>query len=106
VKDVSRVIHDLLQSAVRVRDGLGATAESKTLAEVVATFVAVVAISTHDSGLDRYSLTWHQTFDTGPHRGDDAGCLVAQNEWSLESEVAVLAIGIIVYWRRIGELFD
>jgi hypothetical protein len=88
-----------------VREGLGTTAESESLAEVVATLVAVVAVSTHDAGLDRYSLTWRKTFDTGGDRGNDSGCLVAQNEWGLESEVAVLAIAIIVHWRGIEGLF-
>lgn len=98
MEDVGWVVHVLLEGSIEVREGLSATSEPKTLAKVVTTLGAVAAVVAHNAGLDGYSLANKEILNTRTNRGHDAGGLVAKDQGSLEGEVTVPAMDIIMDW--------
>ena len=96
------VVHVLLEGAIEVGEGLGATGEPETLAKVVTTLGAEATVVAHDAGLDSHSLTDHEVLNTRTNRGYDAGGFVTEDHGGLEGKVAIPAVDIIMDWR-IGE---
>ena len=91
------VVHALLEGAVEVGECLCAAGEAHVLAEVVAALCAVGAVVAHDARLDGYSLARDEVLDTGTDGGDDAGCFVTEDEGSLDDEVAVASVSVVVH---------
>ena len=97
MKDVGRVIHFFLQSAIEVRKSLCTAAEPQGLAEVVAPFCAIAAVLAHDASFDGDSLSRNEIFDSGAHGRDDSRSFVAEDERSLQGKVAVPSMQEIVH---------
>ena len=96
------VVHVLLEGAIEMREGLGATGEPETLAQVVTTLGAEATVVAHDAGLDGHSLADHQVLNTRTNCGYDAGGFVTEDHGGLEGKVPVPAMDIIMDWK-IGE---
>lgn len=93
------MVHPILQRAIKVGECLGARSEPHAFAEIVATLVAVIAVATHDACFNGDTLTWDKVFDAWTDSGDDACCLVAKDEWSLDGKVAISACQIVMHCR-------
>jgi hypothetical protein len=50
----------------------------------------------HDASLDGNTLSWYEVFDASSNCGDDACCLVTQDERGLHSKVAIPTREVIV----------
>ena len=100
MEDVGWVVHVLLEGPIEVREGLGATCEPETLAEVVTALGTKAAVVAHDAGLDGYSLADHDVLNTRTNSGYDASGFVTEDHGCLEGEVAVPAMDIIMDWQR------
>jgi len=100
VEDVGWVVHILLKGSIEMGEGLRATGEPETLAEVVTTLGAKATIVAHDAGLNSYALANHEILNTRTNRGYDASGLVAEDQGSLEDEVAVPAMDIVMDWKK------
>ena len=90
------VVHVLLKGSIEVGEGLGATSEPETLAEVVTTLGAEATVVTHDAGLDGYSLSNRKVLNARTNRGHDASGFVTEDQGCLEGEVAVTAMDVIM----------
>ena len=98
MEDVGWVVHVLLEGSIEMGEGLGATSEAETLAEVVTTLGAEATVVAHDTGLDGYSLANHEVLDTRTNRGHDASGFVTEDQGRLKGEVAVPAVDIVMDW--------
>ena len=94
------VVHILLKGSIEMGEGLRATGEPETLAEVVTTLGAKATVVAHDAGLDSYSLANHEVLNTRTNRGHDASGFVTENQGCLEGEVAVPAMDIVMDWKK------
>ena len=79
MEDVGWVVHILLEGSIEMGEGLRATSESETLAEVVTTLGAKATVVAHDAGLDSYSLANHEILNIGTNRGHDASGFVTKD---------------------------
>jgi len=86
------VVHMLLEGSIEVGEGLCATSEPKTLAQVVTTLGAKATVVAHDAGLDSYSLANHEVLNARTNGGHDASGFVTEDQGRLEDEVAVPAV--------------
>jgi hypothetical protein len=91
------VVHERLEGAVGVGECFGTAAEAHLFAEVVSAGCAVVAFVAHDPCLDGHSLADRETLHSRAHCSDDTGCFVTENKWSLEGNVAIPAVEIIMH---------
>lgn len=75
---MGRMIHTALESAVQVGEGLGAAAETHTLAKVISTLFAVIAMIAHDASFDSDTLAWDEIFNPWTDSGYYAPCLMTE----------------------------
>lgn len=90
------VVQTLLESAVKVGEGLGGGAEAHGFAEVVSALLAVPTRVAHDAALYSDALADTEVGDAGADGGDDTCGLMAEDEGRLDAEVAVAAMGKVV----------
>ena len=100
MEDVGRVVHMLLEGSIEMGEGLRATSEPETLAEVVTALGAKATVVTHDAGLDSYSLANHEVLNIRTNRGHDASGFVTKNQGCLEGKIAVPAMDIVMDWKK------
>lgn len=80
-----------------MRERLRAAAKSHVFAQVVSTPSAEVAVVTHDTGFNGDTLAGDEVLHTWPDGRDDACGFVTEYEGSLDSEIAVPAMEIIMH---------
>lgn len=91
------VIHTILEGPVEMREGFGTTTKAHALAEVISTLFAVITVITHNTGFDCDSLAWYKIFDSGTDSGHYTSRFVTEHEWSLDSEIAVPTMQVVMY---------
>jgi hypothetical protein len=97
MKDVCGMVHTILKGPVEMREGASAAAEPHTLAKVISTLFAVIAVIAHDTSFNCDPLAWYKIFHAGTDSGHYAPRFVTQHEWRLYREVAIPPIQIVMY---------
>jgi hypothetical protein len=90
------VVYPILESAVCVGESFRAATEAHLSAEVISAFNAIFALVAHDSSFDGDPLPWNDICYAGAYCGDEAGGLVAENDWVTDGELANLAVLIVM----------
>lgn len=83
MKNMGRVVHTILECSIQVRERFGAAAEAHALAQVIPPVFAVIAVITHDTGLDSNALARHKIFNSRADSGYYPCCFMAKYEGCL-----------------------
>jgi hypothetical protein len=100
MKNMCGVVHRFLEGPIQVWKRLCTTTESQLFAEVITTFRTIIAVIAHDPGLDGDSLAGDEVLNRRSYGSNDTCSFVTQNEWRLESKIAVSAMEVVVHWFK------
>ena len=96
------MVHISLQGPIAMREGLATTAKAHIDAEVVPSLSAVLALRvgrTRHAWFDGDALADAEVGDARAERGDDSRGLVPEYQRSLQSEVTVPTVRVVVVVR-------